>query len=1038
MKTFLPILLLAITSCAYGAPKRVGAIISIGANGRLVYAADAQGNRVPDFSSCGYAGGDGDIPPATVRVAVAPVAGDETARIQKALDYVGALPADAQGLRGAVLLLKGRHEVLGGLQITNSGVVLRGQGMGENGTVLVAVGNDRRTLIKIAGKNDLSVATNTAWSVVDDYVPAGATSFHVQDAGGLKVHQAIEVVRPGTKDWIETLGMTEFGGGIGDWRLTWKPGSRDIVWDREIQKIEGNLVTVDAPMTTALETNFGGGLVKTYDWSGRISEVGVENLRLESAFDAANPKDENHAWMAVTMESAQDAWVRQVTFEHFAGSAVAVYETCRRTTVEDCSSLSPVSEDAGWRRQTFYTMGQQTLFLRCSAEHGRHDFAVGHIAAGPNAFVQCEATLPSGDSGTIESWAGGVLFDNVRIDGGGLDLMNRGSAGAGAGWSAANSVLWQCNASKISCENPPTARNWAFGCWGEFEGNGIWRDANASVRPASLYVAQVHDRLGAAAADKVKLMQRSLEEYTNPTAEQAAKLIADSRKPAPELTDFIAAAGTRDPIPAEAGEAKNADDLSTSDAAVLATKHAISIVNGWLVCDGKLLTGSSIGINWWRGNMHPGEAPEYGINLTRFAPGHEGAGLTDDLTAVADGLQAGHYAALDHHYGLWYDRRREDHERVRRVDGDVWAPFYEQPFARSGQGTAWDGLSKYDLTKFNPWYWSRLKAFAEICDARGLVLFNESYFQHNIIEAGAHWVDCPWRSANNLNGTGFPEPPPFAGDKRIFMAEQFYDVANPVRRELHRSFIRQNLANFTNEANVIQFTSGEFSGPLAFEQFWLDTVGDWEAETKQHPLVALACPKNVQDAILADAQRRAVVDVVCFRYWWQTKKGGLFAPAGGLNLSPRQFERQWRGGAPSDADLAGMAAEYRQKFSGKAVVAAGEDADLSRGAWAFVCAGGSLPNLPVTADAALLAAIPAMQPWAQVSTHGRWVLREAGRQLLVYPGEDTSSELDLTGESGVYHVHVVAHSGKVAAASGDVVAGKKVVLPAGVVWLTRD
>ena len=70
-------------------------------------------------------------------------------------------------------------------------------------------------------------------------------------------------------------------------------------------------------------------------------------------------------------------------------------------------------------------------------------------------------------------------------------------------------------------------------------------------------------------------------------------------------------------------------------------------------------------------------------------------------------------------------------------------------------------LSKYDLTKFNPWYWSRLKKFADLADERGLVLFNENYFQHNIIEAGAHWVDCPWRAANNINDTGFPEPPPF-------------------------------------------------------------------------------------------------------------------------------------------------------------------------------------------------------------------------------------------------------------------------------------
>src|ERR1017187_4853927 len=84
---------------------------------------------------------------------------------------------------------------------------------------------------------------------------------------------------------------------------------------------------------------------------------------------------------------------------------------------------------------------------------------------------------------------------------------------------------------------------------------------------------------------------------------------------------------------------------------------------------------------------------------------------------------------------------------------------------------AWDGLSKYDLTKFNPWYWSRLEKFAEICDARGLVLFNENYFQHNILEDGAHWVDCPWRSVNNVNDTGFREPP-FEIEKRTVMADQ--------------------------------------------------------------------------------------------------------------------------------------------------------------------------------------------------------------------------------------------------------------------------
>jgi hypothetical protein len=366
------------------------------------------------------------------------------------------------------------------------------------------------------------------------------------------------------------------------------------------------------------------------------------------------------------------------------------------------------------------------------------------------------------------------------------------------------------------------------------------------------------------------------------------------------------------------------------------------------------------------------------------------------------------------------------------MSGDVWPPFLEQPFARSGQGTAWDGLSKYDLTKFNPWYWSRLRGFADVCDERGLVLFNENFFQHNILEAGAHWVDCPWRPANNVNNTGFPEPPPFAGDKRIFIAEQFYDVTNPVRRELYRRYIRQCLDNFTNNSNVIQFTSDEFTGPLPFVQFWLDTIGDWERETGRKPFVALSCPKDAQDAILADPQRSKLVDVVQFKYWWLTDKG-TFAPKGGQNLAPRQFERQWKGGRPDDLDLAQMAADYRRQNPDKAVIN-----DFHSGAWAYVCAGGSMPNLPRTTDGRLLAAIPKMQPWTEASGKNRWVLRESGNQYLVYSSGENSAGFDLSAETGSFQVRAVdPQTGKVAAQAETVSAGKKVSLPQGIVWLTR-
>ncbi|MDW7979763.1 MAG: DUF6298 domain-containing protein [Verrucomicrobiales bacterium] len=1003
--------------------------ISLTAGNQLVCTPDARSNRVPDFSYCGYAANERPIPVAPVRVVVEPKPGDSTARIQAALDYVGGLPVDSNGMRGAVLLLAGRHEVFGGLVISNSGVVLRGQGAGTNGTVLVAAGTDRRTLIRVTGRNDCVCRRNANWEVTDEYVPVGATSFSVRDATGLGPGAHIRLVRPSTAAWIERLGAADLGGGVG---TGWKPGTRDIVWDRTIVSVEGNRVTIDAPITTALERELGGGYILVCDWPGRLSNVGVENIRLESAFDPANPKDEEHSWCAITLENAADCWVRQVTFKHFAGSAVAVYETCRRVTVQDCLSLEPVSELGGYRRHTFFTMGQQTLFLRCYAEHGRHDFSVGHCAAGPNAFVQCEAREALADSGPIESWASGVLYDNVVVDGNALTLGFRPGNNAGIGWSAANCVLWNCSASVIRCWNPPGAQNWSFGSWGGFEGDGIWRSSNDAVSPESLFVAQLGDRLGPEAAARVRLMPSPLPASTNPTIEQAQALAAASRHPAPQLKDYIAAAATREPIPTAFGAARPIEEIFVgSKPEVENRKLEILITNGWLTVAGKLLVGGIAKVAWWRGTTRPAEAPAFGIALTRFMPGRIGRGFTDDLEEVADALVATGQVALEHNYGLWYDRRRDDHQRVRRMDGDVLPPFFEQPWARSGQGTAWHGLSKYDLTKFNRWYWSRLRQFADICDRRGLVLLHQNYFQHNVLEAGAHWADFPWRTANNINDTGFPEPPLYGGGKRIFMAEQFYDVTHPVRRELHRLYIRQCLDNFTNNANVIQLTCAEFTGPLAFMQFWLDTIAGWANEKGMKPLVALSATKDVQDAILADPVRCRMVDVIDFRYWWRTR-GGEFAPPGGKNLAPRQFERQWRGGRPTDLDLAGMALEYRVRFPGKVVIC-----DFDSASWAWVCAGGSLPRLPRTTDSNLLAAIPQMQPWAEASRDSRFVLRQPGRQLLVYRGD--AAELDLSAEPGAFSVSVVDTATGRVTRTGSIRAGRKVKLPeATVIWLVKE
>jgi hypothetical protein len=979
--------------------------VSQAGSGTLAYATDERGNRIPDFSHCGYMGGGVPIPDVPVRVIVRPAKDDNGARIQAAIDCVSRLPVDRNGIRGAVLLLAGRHQVAGSLFIRTGGVGLRGQGDGVGGTVLVAAGTDRRSLIRITGQGSRQLLSKTPHRLADQYVPVGSLKLRVDPADGLRAGDMILVERPSPAAWIAALSMDRFPGKDGPTWLSWQPGKMDLRWDRVIAKVEGNQITLDAPLTTALDAKLGRGNVYAYRWPGRIEHVGVENLRCESEYAAGNPHDEEHAWVVISMDAVQNAWVRQVTTAHFAGSAVSLLDGCRHITVEDCKSSKPISEIGGYRRHTFYTSGQETLFQRCSSEEGNHDFAVGYLAGGPNVFLECEAVRAHGFSGPIEGWASGVLYDNVTIDGGGLALTNREIDGHGVGWAAANCVLWQCTAPLITCRKPPTAQNWAIGCWGQFLGDGNWQATSQFVKPASLYRAQLAERLGTRA---VTALERRL-------------------------------------IPTSPGDAKSIEELITvlpRPASAKAEKpKRVTVQDGWLICDGKLLTGGRTGTIWWKGDILPSRAGEWGISLTRFVPGRVGPGFTDDLDQLTDSMRSSGKVLLEHHWGLWYDRRRDDHQMVRRLNGDVWPPFYEQPWARSGQGVAWDGLSRYDLTRFNPWYFSRLKAFADLCGRKRLVLLHQMYFQHNVLEAGAHWADFPWRPANCLQDTGFPEPPPYENKKRIFMADAFYDTTHPVRRSLHRAYIRKCLENFA-DSNVIHLIGAEYTGPLAFVRFWLDVIAEWEAETGKKVLIGLSCTKDVQDAILADPDRASIVSLIDLRYWWYAADGSLYAPKGGESLAPRQHYRQWAGHKKqSSAQTARQIREYRRRFPDKAILCSLDKID----GWLALAAGGSIPSIPSGLDDGLLEALPRMKPFELdvPVAEGQWALAEARRQYLVYASSGGKVRLDLSETPGTFSACWIDPRTGASVKNEDAIKGRKVVeLTAGatsprVLWLSR-
>lgn len=951
-----------------------------------------------DYSTCGYHASEKPIPDVKNAVYVSNNGADCYERLQRAINYVASLKPDKNGHRGAVLLGEGTYNISKPLRISASGVVIRGAGRGK--TTIIKHGYDRGALLYIEG--GMSMTGGDTIAVAGQKTMAGATTLTLKDASKLKKGERIRIVRPSTKEWIESLNCYDFGGGL-DY-TGWKPTDIDITWDRTITAVNGNSITIDAPITTTLSEEYGGAFAVTGYNNAEISECGVENLTLMSEHNSWNPKDEDHCWDAIWADNARDCWVRRVEFKSFAGSAVNLQKNTSRITVEDCIAGDPVSETGGWRRCVFITRGQQTLIQRCVSRQGIHDFAAGYCAAGPNAFVQCEGENSLGFSGSIGSWAAGLLFDIVNIDGNDISFKNLEQFQFGTGWNTANSMMWQCTGSTLYCYSPDKDnRNSAHGCWGTLTGNAEWTSSNDHVQPRSLFYAQLQKRMGEDAVDGY-ILPRDTKASSSPEIAQA-QLMAQASLTVPRLTMEM----WIDSVPYTASiSAKGVKTIESikgnkyAPAEDNAKAKSFAITNGHITADGKLITGNNYQIPWWSGRVkdnfvQKGARPA----ITRFVPGREGTGWTDRIDSVVNYLDKNNFCILDHHYGLWYDLRRTDHERIRRADGDVWAPFYEQAFARSGQGTAWDGLSRYDLTKPNEWYWTRLNEFAEEGAKKGILLFNQNYFQHNILEAGAHWVDCPWRPVNNINGTDFPEPVPFTGDKRIFMAEQFYNVNDPILRPLHKQYIRQCLDKLKDKGNVVQLLSEEYTGPLHFTRFWLETIAEWEKETGLHPMVALSCTKDAQDSILADPELSKVVDIIDIRYWHYNTKG-LWAPQAGKNLAPRQFMRKMKVGKTGFAEAYNAVNEYRMKYPDKAVTFFSQQ--YPQYGWAILMAGGSCPNVKIESDK-LLADLTKMSHISGEGNSDYQVIGNAETGYLIYT--HTDGDIALNIKAGKYALHEV-------------------------------
>jgi hypothetical protein len=455
-----------------------------GADHRLHYRYDARGNTIMDFSAAGHHAGGVKLPSAAIAQRLTPAAGDNTSRIQAALDQA----------TGAVVLAAGEYEIAGTLSITRSGVVLRG----EKGASIRLTGKPHRFL-EIHGAGTWC-EEGSAVPILDSYLPAGASTFRIRDASGFHPGDRVLVLRPVTAEWIHFMGMDTLIR-KGQPQPSIRAGSV-IRTDRVVDSIDGDRITLDVPLSDALDSKFTAASLVRYSFPGRITEVGVEGLRVAAPFEDVPVTGPQYT--ALRMDAVEDGWARDLEIQE-TQNGIVIGDGAKRLTLTNIRIVHSAAHSGADAPADFTLDGTQILLDRCSTT-GEGTGPVVAQSQGTGPVVVLNFNADHGGVAPLQSWATGLLVDGGKFPGATerrpgvafLDCTNVGPGQYGCtGWA----VAWNVSSPFLLVQQPPGAMNWCIGCIGApvtigHTPNGIFDSPGKMVHPSSLYLQQLRDRLG--------------------------------------------------------------------------------------------------------------------------------------------------------------------------------------------------------------------------------------------------------------------------------------------------------------------------------------------------------------------------------------------------------------------------------------------------------------------------------------------------------------------------------------------------------------
>jgi hypothetical protein len=199
-----------------------------------------------------------------------------------------------------------------------------------------------------------------------------------------------------------------------------------------------------------------------------------------------------------------------------------------------------------------------------------------------------------------------------------------------------------------------------------------------------------------------------------------------------------------------------------------------------------------------------------------------------------------------HHHNFMRLWMFEQPERACWTDARI--VFDPLPWARTGPGTANDGLPKFDLGTWNESYFQRLRDRLLAAGERGIyaaVMLFQGWSLSVTRKGLDPWIVHPFNGANNVNSVDVP----YTGwDDETHPS--LHSVHNPRVLTFQEAYVRKVIGTVNDLDNVLYEIINE-GGSLAWQFHMVDFVHACErAKPKQHPVGITSGTPSIRNAPL--------------------------------------------------------------------------------------------------------------------------------------------------------------------------------------------